>query len=140
MDEKDTRWAWAIGGSVVLVIAVLGAIVTLALADPAGDHTADNTLLLGLIPMVVVPLLALLKVADTGRDVRENKATTQATAKTVSELANGSMDAKIRLAVSQVVRDAMVDPEIHPQLAQDRRKLQELDQLAAELAARVRDE
>ena len=138
----DNRWAWAIGGCVVLVLGVVAAIVALSIAQPDTDHAATTTLLLGLVPMVAVPLLALLKVADTGRDVRQNKATTEATAKTVSELANGSMDAKIRLAVAQVLAPhAVADtPAAKRQLASDLQRVRDLDALAAELRKRVQDE
>lgn len=40
----------------------------------------------------------------------------------VTDLSNGLMDAKIRAAVAEVLKPALVDPDIHPQLEADRQR------------------
>lgn len=135
--NDDNRFTVAIIGVVSVVVAVFAAIVSLTISQPDRDHTNEVTLLLGLAATVSTTLLALAKLATTSREVREQKQTSDATAQTVSELANGSMDAKIRLAVAQVLAPHAVDPGALDQLAQDRLRVRELDDLAADLKKRV---
>lgn len=129
-ERTDDKWHWAIGGSVLLVLTVVVSIVYLHSTQPDRDHGTITTLLLGLTSTTVVALLALLKSIDNGDELRQNTATTTETAQAVSELANGSMDAKIRLAVAEVLAPDMVDPQARPQLAMDQQRRTELDAAA----------
>lgn len=135
----DDKWRWAIGACVLMVLGVIAAIVFLYATQPEVDHTSVVTLLLGLTSTTVVALLALLKTLDNARELEHNSAATAATAHTVSELANGSMDAKIRLAVAEVLAPNLVDPKVQPQLREDRASTDELAQLQRQLRNRLEE-
>lgn len=136
MRETDSKWHWAMGAVVLLIIATMVAIVVLA-QDAERNQTNTITLLLGLTSTTVVALLALLKAMSTSKDLTENTTTTNATAHTVTELANGSMDAKIRLAVAEVLAPHMVDPNVRAQLEVDTHTVDRLEQLQRQLRARL---
>ena len=135
--RTDDKWHWAIGASVVLVLAAVAGIVLLHIIRPGEDHGSVTTLLLGLTSTTVVALLALLKSMDNARELERNSANTEDTARTVSELANGAMDSKIRLAVAEVLAPHLVDPGVRPQLEVDEHKRDELDTLQQQLRARL---
>lgn len=138
-NRSDDQWHWAIGGSVLLVLGVFAAIVFLYATQPDRDHTTVVTLLLGLTSTTVVALLALLKSMDNARELAHNSRATDATAETVSELANGSMDSKIRLAVADVLAPHLVDPGVRPQLEVDQHKRSELEALQHKLRERLNE-
>lgn len=133
--ETDNKWHWAIGAVVLLVLGVFAAIV--ALAMDKRDHSATITLLLGLTSTTVLALLALLKTMDNARELEQNTSDTRATARTVTELANGSMDAKIRLAVAEVLAPQLVDPHARHQLEADQHQRAQLNDLQRELRRRL---
>jgi hypothetical protein len=137
--HDSSQWRWAIGGSVLLVLGVVAAIVYLYAAQPRTDHTSVVTLLLGLTSTTVVALLALLKTMDNARELEANTTATNTTAHAVSELANGSMDAKIRLAVAEVLAPHLVDPTIHAQLEADQHTADDLSQLQRQLRNRLEE-
>lgn len=139
MNGTDSRWRWAIGASVLLVLGVFAAIVYLYAAQPTADHTTVVTLLLGLTSTTVVALLALLKTMDNANKLEANTTTTETTATAVAELANGSMDAKIRLAVAEVLAPHLVDPQARDQLAADQHRADELTQLHRQLRNRLQE-
>lgn len=134
--ETDNKWHWAIGAVVLLILGVFAAIVILA-TDARRNHTNTITLLLGLTTTTVVALLALLKSMANSRELEQNTRTTDATAHTVTELANGSMDSKIRLAVAEVLAPQLVDPGARDQLEADAHKRDELEVLHRKLRARL---
>jgi hypothetical protein len=103
------------------------------------DHTSVVTLLLGLTSTTVVALLALLKTLDNARELQHNTDATRETAHTVSELANGSMDAKIRLAVAEVLAPHLIDPGARPQLEADQHRTDDLTQLQRQLRNRLEE-
>lgn len=138
MNGTDTKWRWAIGASVLLVLGVFAAIVYLYAAQPDTDHTSVVTLLLGLTSTTVVALLALLKSMDNSAKLDENTETTETTANAVAELANGSMDAKIRLAVAEVLAPHLVDPQYHTEAAaDDERRRARLEHVHSQLRQRL---
>lgn len=139
MNGTDSKWRWAIGACVLLVLGVFAAIVYLYAAQPGADHTAVVTLLLGLTSTTVVALLALLKSMDNSAKLDENTVTTDTTAQAVSELANGSMDAKIRLAVAEVLAPHLVDPGARVQLEADQRQAESLEQIQRQLRNRLQE-
>lgn len=138
--RTDSKWHWAIGGAVLLVLGVMTAITLLLVVQPDRDHGPTITLLIGLTSTSVLAMLALLKTLDNSRELERNTDTTRATARTVGELANGGMDAKIRLAVAEVLRPEAVDPEARGMLAEDARKREVLDAwVQDELRRRLED-
>lgn len=133
--SSPDQWRWAIGGAVVMVLGLFACIVVLfTQGDPDRDPMPLVLALIGLASTVVLALLALLKVGETSRTAAE---TTKATASAVSELANGSMDAKIRLAVAEVLAPHLVDPGAIDGLATDRLRVRELDRVADDLRRRA---
>lgn len=136
--RTDDKWHWAIGAATVLVLGVVTAIVWLYTALPERDHSTVVTLLLGLTSTTVVALLALLRSIDNGEQLKQNTEATVATAHTVSELANGSLDAKVRLAVAEVLQPQLIDPAAGAQLAEDKHQRARLD-AAAELLRRANE-
>lgn len=139
MNGTDNKWQWAIGACVLLVLGVFAAIIYLYSAQPEVDHTSLVTLLLGLTSTTVVALLALLKSLDNSRELQQNSETTADTAHTVSELANGAMDSKIRLAVAEVLAPHLVDPAARPQLEADQHRSDDLTQLQRQLRNRLEE-
>lgn len=135
--RTDSKWRWAIGGSVLLVVAVMVAIVLLSVMRPEADNSPTITLLIGLASTSVLAMLALLKTLDNADQLRENTADTKATARSIGELANGGMDAKIRLAVAEVLHPTATDPTISDQLRADVATRDKLDTLAEQLRARL---
>lgn len=129
--RTDSKWHWAIGGATLLVLGVMAAIVALYTLRPEGDHSEVITLLIGLTSTSVLAMLALLKTLDNAHQLEANTTTTQATADAVGELANGGMDAKIRLAVAEVLRPEAVDPTTRHQLAADAETKRRLDAMVA---------
>ena len=138
--RTDSKWHWAIGGAVLLVLGVMLAIVLLYTLQPDEDHSSVVTLLIGLTSTSVLAMLALLKTLDNATELHANTATTEATAATVEHLANGSMDAKIRLAVAEVLHPEAIDPGVRPQLEVDRETRARLDQMVADELRRRLDE
>jgi hypothetical protein len=138
--RTDDKWHWAIGGSVLLVLGVFAAIVYLYAEHPERDHTQLVTILVGLTSTTVLALLALLRTMDNAAELRENTTTTQATAETVSELANGSMDAKIRLAMAEVLAPDLIDPDARATLAGDQQRRTALDVMSHQLRQRLSEE
>lgn len=86
----------------VVAVAAIAAIAVLVASDASTDTIA---LLIGLCGTLVANLIAM------GR--------TEQIKGTVDDLANGKMDAKIRAAVSEVIRDEHIDPEVRDQLDAD---------------------
>jgi hypothetical protein len=136
--RTDSKWHWAIGGSVLLVLGVMAAIVALSVMRQ-GDNSSTITLLIGLTSTSVLAMLALLKTLDNAAELHQNTADTQATAKSIGELANGGMDAKIRLAVAEVLSPDVLDPTIKRQLAADEATRDRLDTTVAQLRARLNE-
>lgn len=137
MNGTDSKWRWAIGACVLLVLGVFAAIVYLYSEQPNTDHTSVVTLLLGLTSTTVVALLALLKALDNSTKLAENTETTETVGRAVSELANGSMDAKIRLAVAEVLAPHLVDPSAQPQLEADEHSRERMEHVHAQLRQRL---
>lgn len=137
--QNDTgRLAWIVGAIVVLAAMVVTVVVLLE--SEGRDSTVVAAMLIGFIGPTIVAMLALLKGLDTDVKVSRQKAVTDSTHSAVAELANGSMDAKIRAAVAEVLPDTMVDPAIRPQLAVDRQRRDDLAHwVEAELQARLRE-
>lgn len=137
--RTDSKWHWAIGGSVLLVLGVMLAIVLLQVMRPEGDNGETITLLIGLTSTSVLAMLALLKTLDNAAELHQNTSDTQATARSIGELANGGMDAKIRLAVAEVLHPSALDPTIKRQLAADELTRDKLDETVAQLRARLHE-
>lgn len=138
MRSDTARLAWIVVA--VVVLAAMVSVVVLVMEQEGRDSTVVGAMLIGFIGPTIVAMLALLKGLDTDAKVARQKAVTDSTHTAVAELANGSMDAKIRAAVAEVLPDAMVDPAIRPQLAEDRRKRADLAAwVEAELERRLHE-
>lgn len=93
-----------------IVCFTIAAVVTVAVAIPEGANTGSLiALLLANLASVIPALVAAARATQTATGVEA--------------LSNGTMDAKIRTALAEVMRPEAVDPAAKPQLAQDRHLL-----------------
>lgn len=94
-----------------IVCFTIAAVVTVAVAIPEGANTGSLiALLLANLASVIPALVAAARATQT--------------ASGVEALSNGTMDAKIRTALAEVLRPEAIDPAAKPQLAHDQQRLE----------------
>lgn len=95
-----------------IVCFTIAAVVTISVAIPEGANTGTLVaLLLANLASVIPALVAAARATQT--------------ASGVESLSNGTMDAKIRTALAEVMRPEAIDPAAKRQLEHDKARLQE---------------
>lgn len=97
------------GVTAMFCVTIIVAAVLAALAPE--EAVTMIGLILAALSSTVVGVLALAKIGSVER--------------TVDDLANGKMDAKIRAGIADVLPEHLIDNKARPQLEQDRRRRDE---------------
>lgn len=92
---------------VCATIVIVAALVAVTLILMSGTADKDTV---GIVVVMVGTLLTTLVGLQRTEDVK----------RTVDDLANGKMDAKVRVATAEVLADDLIDPAIREQLVADR--------------------
>lgn len=114
MSNKPVSTTAVVVGVVTAFCFTTAAVVALVVAAPEGtDVSAVVSTLLASLAAAIGVLATLVKVEKVDAQLERTDAK-------VTDLTNGLMDAKIRAAVADVLRPDFVDPQVHPQLEEDR--------------------
>jgi len=108
-----TRVNTMVWGAVVVFIATLGTIVALSLTVKDSEQLGRLIgLILPAVGALVVLILALDKVSQVDQKVDK-------VGRQTSDLTNGLLDAKMRVAVASIIRPEHIDPGAQQQLEAD---------------------
>lgn len=103
--NKSPSTALIVAVTAVAVTAIVSVTLILITLEKSEIPEGWLALFLGFLTTMLVTVAALAKVDKIGRQV--------------DDLSNGKMDAKVRAAVSEVLRDELVDPAMRDQIGRD---------------------
>lgn len=111
--NRQPSAALVIGVVVVIVAAIAATSLLLITIDKSQLPEGWLIVYLGFLSSAVTGILAVIQ----GQQGRREQAQVR---ETVHDLANGRMDAKIRAAVADVLKDEHIDPAMRAQIEADR--------------------
>lgn len=116
VNAKDLIWPIA-----AMFIALVAGVVVLAIFLPTSrDVTTIVTPLVAMFSTLALMIGGWVTLRRIDTKVDQVQSDTQ-------ELVNGLADAKVRAGVADVLRPELIDPEVQPQLAEDRRRRDAVD-------------
>jgi len=100
--------------AIVFVVTVLSVLAAFLFAPEGRDLTLVIGPLLGTLAPTIAAVALLVQVRGVQADVSQVRQDTHA-------LTNGLLDSKVRAAVSETVRDDLIDPSAHAMIERDKR-------------------